>query len=209
MGVARLERALTITVEVRLSRPADAHHADPVEIRDSRIFFASWGILTGSLAALSVVSWGLGPFGLVVFGTHAVWSLTRLLSRRVRVRITQEGVVDENYWLSPGLITWDEILDVRPTKWGLIEIDLADEDAFLERRSTLAQLAIFKQQLYGLGPAVIVPWSLRGTRRELLDALETAMDTFALSKVRNGEALGPGVEDLQPTGGREKGALFR
>jgi len=92
-----------------VSHPADVDDTGPVEISDSRIFYASRGVLTWSLAVLSVAWWGL-PVGLVVFGTHALWSFWRLFSRRVPLRITKEGVVAAiafiNTWGgSPGQIT--------------------------------------------------------------------------------------------------------
>lgn len=196
-----------MTGEVRLSQPADTHDAGPIEIRDSRTFYASWGALTGLLAALSIA--GGSPLGLLVFGSHAVWSVSRLLNRRVRLRITEAGIENRTSLFSPGLIAWDEVRDVRPAKWGLIDIDLVDEGGFLDRLGSGPQFAALKLHIYGFGPAAIRAWGLGSSRRELLDALEWAMDSFVLSKVRSGRALGPVVEDPKPGGGRERRALFR
>ena len=175
-----------------MSESLDAQATDPIEIRDSRPFWAFCGALMGSLATLSAVAWGWGPFGLVVFGTHTVRTFARLLSRRTRLRITDEGIVDENFWYSPGLIKWDEILDVSAARWGAIEIDLLDANAFLARLSGLAQLYRVKLWLKGFGPAVIIPWGLEGSRRELIEILETGMDSYALSVVRRGASLACG-----------------
>ena len=194
--------------EVRVSESVDTHSEDPIEIRDSRVFYALWGDLALLLAAVSAASWAWGPFGLLglvglgVFGTHSLWAFQRLFHRRVRLRITEEGVVDENFWYSPGLIKWDEILDVRVTRWGRIEIDLVDENEFLARLSGPHQLGRVKQLaqsaraihmvLLGFGPAAIASWGLEGSRAEIVEMLEAGMDRYALSVVREGDALEPG-----------------
>ena len=85
-----------------------------VEIYDSKVFYASWFAGMAFLAVASLALPGVGPVGLVVFGSHAVWADTRLESPRPRIRVTPEGLIDENFWYSPGLIRWGEILDVRP-----------------------------------------------------------------------------------------------
>ena len=191
-----------------MSEPFDAYPTSPIEIRDSRAFYALWAEVAGSLAVLSAASWIWGPVGLAglvglgVFGAHAVWALRRLFGRRVRLRITEEGIVDENFWYSPGLIKWDEVLDVRATRWGRIEIDLLDENAFLARLSGPHQVGRIKQLarsaraihtvLLGFGPASIFSWGLEASRGEIIEALEAGMDSYALSVVRQGHALAPG-----------------
>ena len=130
---------------------------------------------------------------MALFGSYSVWSLMRFVRPRVRVRITEDGIVDESFWwYSPGLIRWDEIVDFRTTKWGLVRIDLVDEAAFLERLSGLKQLARIKSMLNGLGPALIVPWALEGSKRDLMETLETALDSYTLAAARRREPLGPG-----------------
>ncbi len=86
-----------------------------------------------ALAVLSATAWG--PLGLIIFGAHAVWAFRRLLDPRPRIRLSSDGIVDKNFWYSPGLIPWEEILDVRSTRLGLIEVDLKDESADLRIHS--------------------------------------------------------------------------
>ena len=86
-----------------MSESVDTHSEDPIEIRDSRAFYAFWGDLALLLAAVSGASWAWGPFG----------------------------------------------------------------------------------------PAVIVSWGLEGSRREIIEMLDTAMDSYALSVIRQGAALEP------------------
>lgn len=49
----------------------------------------------------------------VVTGMKMVWATLRLFWRRPRLRVTSEGVVDENFWYSSGLLPWSTIRDIR------------------------------------------------------------------------------------------------
>lgn len=178
------------------------------EIRGSPVFFGLVCLVFGVLAV------GLATMGQVVFSALAVlyagWAGMRLI-RPGKVSVTAAGIVDRTFWYSPGLIPWQEVTDVRAVRWGLIEIDLADEGAFLERLGPLAQMARFKQQLYGFGPALLVPWVLRGTRRSMVDRLQDGLDAFTLAHFKDTTdgALPPGntrdaaapTGSLQPPGG--------
>lgn len=159
-------------------------HASSVAIHDSKGFYACWCIGMAILAGASATLPGVGPYGLVVFGAHAVWALYRLMDRQARIRVTREGIVDENFWYSPGLIPWEEILDVRVTQLGLIEVDLRDESAFWARLSPLRQIARFKHQLFGFGPALITPWGLDGSTGEVVGLLQAGLDDHVLSTAR-------------------------
>jgi hypothetical protein len=161
-----------------------------IEIYDSKAFYACWFVGTAFLAVASLALPGVGPVGLVVFGSHAVWAVTRLESPRPRIRVTPEGLIDENFWYSPGLIPWDEILDVRPTRWGLIEVDLRDEDAFWRRLPALSRLARSKMQLLGFGPAVITPWGLNRSRAEVVGLLASGLDEHLIAEVKDDAARG-------------------
>ncbi len=120
---------------------------DVKEFRDSRLFFAAYSGATSALAWISTVAWGWGPFGLIVFGVHAIWSAQRLLTRRPRLSITRDGILNNNFWYSPGLIPWANIRDVRRTPLGIIKVDLVDSAAFLDRLPPLSMLAAFKPML--------------------------------------------------------------
>ena len=161
------------------------------EISDSRLFY---GIYTAVLAALGIatIPMGYGLLGGLFFGGYAAWTLWRLIDKRPRLFITDEGIVDRTYLWSPGLIRWDEILDFRPARWGLISVRLRDEQAFWDRLPLFAKFAAGKAQLHGLGPAFIVGWALEASRSELLDALESGADAHALRAVKAAAALTEG-----------------
>jgi hypothetical protein len=105
------------------------------------------------------------------------------------------GIRDENFWYSPGLIRWDEILDVRPTRFGLIEVELRDEGAFWGRLSPLSQLPRVKLTLLGFGPALITPWGLEGTRRGLVNLLKKELEQNLLESVRREQVAAPRGKD--------------
>jgi hypothetical protein len=178
--------------------PSEGVRFEAVESYDSRLFIFVFSLLCFVLLAFSTLAWGWGLLGFIWFGTSAVWSLVRLAFRRVRLRIDEEGVVDRFVWFSPGIIPWRQIIEVRPTRWGLIQVDLRDNAAFYEQLSPLAELQVAKLRLWGLGPAVLRPWSLEASRSRLLQVIEDGMDAYALSELKREKALGPG-ESQQPT----------
>jgi hypothetical protein len=150
------------------------------EVRNSRVFYGVLLILFGVLTALSAAQWGWGWLGAIIFGGYGLWSLARLLDERPRVFLTEEGVVDQAYLHSPGLIRWSEILTLAPGGWGTITIELRDETTYWERLSPYGKFVAGKLQLFGYGPAVIQSWGLAASRSDLLDALEDGLDEYVL-----------------------------
>lgn len=164
-------------------KAAPAEPFPSVEFKGSRVFFGVLLLVVGFFAA------GLAALGSVVLSSLAVlyggWAGFRLIAPG-RVRATEDGIVDETFWYSPGLIPWAHVTDVRPTRWGLVEIDLVDEDIFLEGLGPLVQVALFKQRLYGFGPALLVPWVLRGSRRTIVDGLQVGLDAYTHAALTQG-----------------------
>ncbi len=159
------------------------HSADPFEPFPGRVFRGSRSFFAGLVAVSGGVAAAFAAVGSLVLATLAMaytaWAGYRLIAPG-RLRVTRDGILDETFWYSPGLIPWDEITDIRPTRFGLVEIDLVDETAYVDRLGPWAQLALIKQQLYGFGPALIVPWVLRGTRRDLVEGLQEGLDAHTL-----------------------------
>jgi hypothetical protein len=165
--------------------------SQPVEIRDSTAFWALYRAAAWSLGGLFTVAWELGPFGLVLFAAVGGWALFRALYRPVRLEINDDGIIDRTFWFSPGFIPWTDVLDVSPSRFGCIDLELRDEAAFWERLSPLQMLARWKFPLYGLGPAAIFSWALRGSRADIVERLEERLDNFVVAEVGAG-ALPPG-----------------
>ncbi len=167
---------------------------DAIAIYDSRLFFGLYSAGMTIAAIPCALLSGFGPVLAIILGTHALWALRRVIDRRPRLRISAEGIRDENFWYSPGMIRWDEILDVRRTRFGLIEVELRDEGAFWNRLSPLRQLPRVKLALFGFGPALITPWGLRGTTREVVGTLQQGLEQHLLDSVRREQAALPESE---------------
>jgi hypothetical protein len=169
---------------------------DERELRDS------WKFLTGYLVAciaLLVVTTvvGLGGLGVVVVGPCLLWAATRLLRRPVRLRISRDGIVDHTHLFSPGLVPWDRIVDVTPTRWGMIDIEIRDEAEFFQRASPLGRLVMGFHRVLGLGPCLLPPWLLGMSRRHLVDVIESGMDHFALTQARRMRSIGAGEREAE------------
>ncbi len=164
-----------------------ATSGDLIEIRDSKTFYGAFFVVLAAMAMMSS-PW---PWT-VLFGVQSLWALLRVARRRVRLRVTEDGIVEETFrWYSAGLIRWEEIRDVRVTRGGGIEIELKDEKAFLKRLSPLSVLARVSQRfIFRVGPATISPLSLEGSKRELVESLESALDSFTLTSIRQSATLG-------------------
>lgn len=169
--------------------PSQPEAPDRVEIHDSRSFHVAWFVGMTTLAIASAMVPGPGVIMAVIFGAHALYALRRLFYRRPRIQITSEGIVDRNFWYSPGLIRWEEIIDVYSKGFGLIEVELKDEVAFWNRLSPLRQIPRFKLQIFGFGPALITSWGLEHSGSEVVEMLQAGMDEHALHAAREERLL--------------------
>ena len=166
---------------------------EPVEFRDSWPFYLILLVATVALTVCSVAYWPVWrPVPLFFFGSAAVGATLRVLRRRVRLRINEEGILDRTHWYSPGLIPWQDIIDVRVGRWGTIEIDLAESSSFWERQTVLRQLHMMRAQVWGMGPAAVSPLGLSATRHTILQAMEERMSRHALASLRREAELLPG-----------------
>jgi hypothetical protein len=162
---------------------------DTLEIYDSRPLFAAYFAGMAMAAVRCALLPGWGPILAIAFGSHALWSLRRLLHRRPRISVSEEGIRDEKFWYSPGLIPWDEVRDVRRTRFGLVELELRDEGAFWNRLSPLRQLPRVKTTLLGFGPALVTPWGLEGSTRRVVSVIQEGLERHLLESVRSEHVL--------------------
>jgi hypothetical protein len=115
---------------------------EPVEFRDSLPVYLVWLVAMVVLTTCAVAFWPTwGPTPLLAFGSAAVAAALRVLRRRVRLRIAEEGIIDHTGWYSPGLIPWEDVVDVRPGPWGYVQLDLTEASSFWERQTPLRQRA--------------------------------------------------------------------
>ena len=99
------------------------HESNPdavaLETRNSLLYLANHSATMSTLSAACLFGWGLGLAGFIGFGSLAIWSAQRLVSRLVRLRVTEEGVHDDTGWYSLGFIAWSEVANVRIHQSGL------------------------------------------------------------------------------------------
>jgi len=172
----------------------DEHHVERADVE----FLAS-GFWIGWFALSCVATIGLALTGhpiaflfAVIFGAHAAGALKQLRRPGAALRITEDGLIDNSHWWFSGLIPWGEIIDIRAARWGMIEIELRDESAFWEQLTALQKLGRLKSQLYGFGPALIVPFLLQGSRSQLVDEMQAGLDQYTLRSGAQSPALPDG-----------------
>lgn len=165
-----------------------------VEYYDSRPIYLTWFnvcLLACVVLVLASLNGG-GPFGMIgalPFGLSALYSFPRLVSRRVRLAISEEGILEQNFWYSPGFLPWDQVLAVRRRMWGLIEVEIRDPDSLLGKQPLLRKLGMRWLRLRGYGLVVITPWGLEGEGSEIVGTLQDGLEEFNLAAVRHAKAL--------------------
>ena len=172
---------------------------DEHQVERTDVEFVASGFWIGWFALSCVATIGLALTGhpiavffALVFGAHAVGAIKQMTRSAPGLRITEEGLLDNSHWWHSGLIPWDEIIDVRASRWGMIEIDLRDEQAFWQRLTPIQQLAHWKSQLYGFSPALVVPFLLEGSRSQLVDEMQAGLDQYTLRSGAQSPALPDG-----------------
>ena len=164
----------------------------PMEVRESRLYYGDAAATTGLVASLSAF-FGLGPVTPVFFGAATAWCVLRCLRPRVRLRLTDEGIVEEGGWGGSELIRWIEVADVRPARRAAVRVELVDEDGFRRGRRWWKRLASAQPTTAGLGPVVFNAWALAGSRSQIVAALQNALDSHTITLVQGDPPL-PGSE---------------
>ena len=177
----------------RQDAPDDAPPSGPVEYRDEPGYVAIYLTVMVLLAALfSLAASPIGVAITAVFALSAAWAGLRLLRPKVRVQITEEGIVDENFWYSPGLIPWDNVLDIQKGPWATITVDLRDEAAFFDGLDPLQVIPRVKWRLLGFGPATISALILDASHDEVVDELQAGLDAYTLRSGASSPAIPEG-----------------
>lgn len=174
----------------------DTHQDAPaVEVLDSMPRYLLL-VLACVIGALAVVIMG-GPLPVsVMLGGFALWASSRVVHRPARIVLTEEGIVDRTFWYSPGFIPWGEIINIRPARWGRVDIDLRDKASFLERLPPIKKLRRYRWRLYGLGPAALNPLLLGISRRDLVETLQAGLDEYTLAEVRSHAEVARGADPM-------------
>jgi hypothetical protein len=183
------------------------HPEGVVEFYDSRNFHLLWLLLSAFILMICVGAGGAyAGLGFLLFIPHVLYALKRLVTRRVRIRISETGILDQSMWYSPGFLPWDDILDVRKRNWGLIEIQVRDQKKLLKSQGFLKRLAMRRFRFRGYSPVLVTPWALEDDRDEILQALQDGLEEFNLLAIRREKALEGGTpEEHLEAGAPEEG----
>jgi len=110
-------------------------------------------------------------------------------SDSARIAISRDGILEHNFWYSPGFIPWDQVLGFRERKMGSIEVEIRDHEELLRQQPLLRRLQMKWLRFRGYGLVLIIPWGLEGGKTEVLGALQDGLDAFNLDTVRSAKAL--------------------
>jgi hypothetical protein len=172
----------------------------PVEFRDFKTLHFNYFVICALFSVLGLASGDL--FGVIAggfLGTGALWSVGRLLSKRIRIAISRDGILEQNLWYSPGFIPWDQVLGFRERRMGSIEVEIRDHEEMIGQQPLLRRLQMKWLRFRGYGPVLIIPWGLEGGKTAVLEALQDGLDAYYLDKVRNEKAIGPRSSDPSRT----------
>ena len=111
----------------------------------------------------------------------------RLRDPRPALQISEEGVLNRTQWSSTKLVPWEDILEIRKTRFPtLLEIVLRDPEVF-RRRQTLT-IRIY-MSLPGRGQFLVYLPSLNAPKAEVFHELVAALDAVELAAVRDQRLL--------------------
>ena len=117
--------------------------------------------------------------------------LRLLRDPRPALEISEEGVLNRTYSWSAKLVPWEDILEIRRTRFpGVLEIVLRDPEAF-RRRQTLTTRIWMRIHARFFGPRQFLVYlpQLKASRSEVFHELVAALDAVELAGVRDERLL--------------------
>ena len=158
------------------------------------------GVVAGGsevvLRALLSALLGLG--GAIVSTAGGLNALQLLRDRRPALQVTEEGILNRTYWNATTLVPWDEVVDVRRSRFSWItEIVLTDPGAFRSRQILPIRIMMRVTSLFGIGSLPVYLPQVAASRQEVSRLLHHALDASQLAEIREQRRLeaadsGPG-----------------
>ena len=149
------------------------------------------GVLRPLLTAL------LGSVGglLSVAGGLNVVQLLR--DRRPALLVSPEGILNRTYWNATTLVPWDEVVDVRRTRYSwILEVVLRDPEAFRSRQIFPIRVMMRITSGLGIGPLPVYLPQFAASRDEVSRRLFEVIEARELASIRE-------QRRLEATSGRE------
>ncbi len=154
------------------------------------ILIGGWtsGRLPGFLGFLPHQFWGV--LGTVYFSTMGLYTLRLALSPKPALSFSQDGVLNRTYFSSGTLVPWEDILDIKKTRFpGVRTIVLRDPAAFRRRQTLMGRFIMRVTTILGLGPLPIHLWQLNARRAEVESRLEDGLEASQLQAVQQQQLL--------------------
>lgn len=161
------------------------------------LVFSGMDLLAGDFDALLTTL--LSSAGAVLFlagGRNAL----QLLRRRVPpLELSEEGILNRTYWNATALARWDEVIDIRKTRYfWIFEVALSDPNAFRKRQILPIRVMMRMTSLLGIGVLPLYMPQLATPRDEAARQLSEALEARQLAAIRDQRRLEAGVGEQPP-----------
>jgi len=164
-----------------------------------------WGFLLVVSALIALIGWpGGGSPSLIwsllprlggAMGTVLFFGLGRNVVRLLRdprpaLQISEEGILNRTYSSSAELVPWEDVLEIRKTRFPtVLEMVLRDPEAFRRRQTLTTRIWMRFTSLFLPGPSLVYLPQLKASRAEVLHQLVAALDAVELAAVREQRLL--------------------
>ena len=170
-----------------------------VALSVSLVVLASSGmdLLAGDFDSLLAAL--LSSAGAVLFLAGGRNALQLLRSRQPPLQLSEEGILNRTYWNATTLARWDEVVDIRETRYSWIsEIVLSDPQAFRKRQILPIRVMMRVTSFLGVGVLPLYMPQLATPRDEAARQLSEALEARQLAAIREQRRLEAGVAEQLP-----------
>ena len=154
------------------------------------VLIGGWpsGGLPGFLGFLPHQFWGI--LGTLYFSTMGLNILRLALSPKPALSFSEDGVLNRTYLSSGTLVPWEDILEIKKTRFpGVRTIVLRDPAAFRRRQTLMGRFIMRVTTIVGLGLLPIHMWQLKARRAEVESRLEDGLEASQLQVVQQQQLL--------------------
>lgn len=141
----------------------------------------------GSPGVLGLLLGSIGGLASVVGGLNAVQLLR---DDRPALQVSHEGILNRTYWSATRLVPWDEIVDIRETRYPwILEVVLTDPRAFRSRQILPIRIMMRATSLLGVGTLPVYLPQFVASGEEASRRLYEAIEARQLTSIREQRRL--------------------
>lgn len=146
----------------------------------------------------------LGSAGVILSLAGGRNALQLLRSRQPALQFSEDGLLNRTYWNATTLARWDEVIEVRETRFPwILQVVLRDPNAFRKRQILPIRIMMRATSSSGLGVLPIYLPQLATARDEASRLISEALDARQLAAVREQRRLESGDDEQAPALGPE------